>query len=182
MGLYDGSLVINVPPSGRITSVQQLSGPRPYKHIFGGANYTSIDEVRVLTRPGSGRPFFMRYALPPNPSYQLRIWLIQLTSSGGGALQNEYENPGAEPHLIVKATAPQIESAAQLLAGPDAGFSHKSSGPYRYDYPSMARYFHIGRWQISDAEGTPVQDSVTEELFQDQLQDSYEIYVSFNHP
>jgi hypothetical protein len=179
IGFYDGSLVLNVPVSDRL--VFSNSGTvRSFKAAFEKANYTSIQEVRVLTRPGAGRPFLVRYQLPPNPVYQLRIWLVQLdAASGGGALQNEYVSPGAEPQLILKATAPHLETEAKLV---DAGYSHKASTPLRYDYPALARHFHIGKWQISDDEGVPVQDVVTEELFQDQGHDSYEIFVSFNHP
>ncbi len=179
IGFYDGSLVLNVPVSDRL--VFSTSGAiRSFKATFERANYTSIQEVRVLTRPQSGRPFLVRYQLPPNPVYQLRIWLVQLDAgSGGGALQNEYASPGADPQLILKATAPHIETEAQLV---DAGYSHKASTPLKYEYPALARHFHIGKWQISDDEGVPVQDVVSEELFQDQGHDSFEIFVSFNHP
>jgi hypothetical protein len=179
IGFSDGgSLIIDIPESNRI-SFGMGSGPRPHNHTLGTANYTSIQEVGVLTRPTDEHPpFFALYRLPPNPTYQLRLWLVQLEDPPSQH-QNNYEEPGDEPQLILRATAPHIETERQL--GRER-VSHKVSVPLRHDYPTPGRHFHIGKWQITEADGTIVKDASTQKLFQGEGDDSYEIYVTFNHP
>lgn len=181
IGFGDGSLVMDVPLSCRLRQLSDGGAPRPFRYEFTSARYTSIKEVRVLTRPTSGFPFFMRYDLPANPDYQLRIWLVQLSASSGSE-QNLFESPGTEAQLVLSATSPHVQTELRLIPGADDGYSHKRAVPLRYDYPALARHFHIGQWQITDSRGSVVQDVVEEEPFSDSNNDSYQIFVTFNHP
>jgi hypothetical protein len=188
IGVSDGgSLIIEVPEHNKIlTPVQNVPGDaRPFKHILGTANFTSIQEVRALKRPKSQRPSFVIYSLLPDPKFQLRIWLAHL-SINSGTLEDQYESvpDGTEPHLILKPTSPQIETQGQLQDATNVVMSHKTSVPYRYQYPQAAdeRHFRIGKWQITDDKGTVVQDADGNLFQSDTDSDSYELFVSFNHP
>lgn len=179
IGFTDGSLMIDLPRSAEISQVNNVSGdPRPFKHIFRATNFTGIEEVRVLTRPRAGRPFFVRYQLPEDSTFQVRLWLVQLKQQQTTQDEDDYDAPTAEPQLILRPTSPQIEAVVKLR---DNGLSHKHSVPRRFDVPPFARHFHIGKWAITDAAGNVVKDAAGIP-FSRSGDDSYELFVSFYHP
>jgi hypothetical protein len=182
IGFEGGSLIIDVPKTNKIDVITTVpSDDRPHKHTLGSANYTGIQEVKVLTRIANGFPSYTRYELPlvtgPSP-YQLRIWLVQLKRDSGD-LEDQYEAiaSGAKPHLLLKPTSPQIETQHRLN---QLGFSHKPHVPYRYEYPSFGKHFRIGQWQITDSAGTIVKDEAGNR-FEGKEFEQYNIYVSFYH-